>query len=606
MKIAKERGLSNPLFHHLSFLLKTIADHPALLKLSFSTLFQSMIPNEYWIDEEGVINVISCLMKVTISQRVEILQWVEIIYLRIANKSHFQSLYTIFFHMLTYDSLAVISSSILYRMTRKEEIKSHRIKKLYHLYRQYGSTPSGRAVYLLLSLYKKYHPDTIALPFSNLFSSSDSQLLSLFKYNKEMYLTLQKVIKNNNNDEENEELTSNLNILQCQRLLITFDKNKMEKKKKEKKRKNKIIPPLQTLADSHSSKMISIEEIGSFYHLAQNINKIRMPSQVVSALTNPYYKYYLSLHTPDDVIFRFNSWLKYVMEEEFFLKQNLFANSSTKRTLLSHIRKFCSFNSQKIIDHEDFLLKYLSIWNGFDYQKEIFALISSIPIGSFDFKICDHLRRLFMIMDVMFKSKVINTYSKLLRYWLIINRVKANSTPIIHQLVDHVNQISTFALFCDQDHPLIFHSIFSFYQIVKTIYTKSSIPMVIVPPNGIVYRCLFSASPFPIDQMAIILSDYRNELSQFKVEIKKRINQEKNANAAAPSSPSLSSSSLNAKYKVQSDSINTYLQDWCNSLYQGNVEPSKFLILSQFLLSPLYYFILLLFILIFIIDYFYH
>lgn len=75
-----------------------------------------------------------------------------------------------------------------------------------------------------------------------------------------------------------------------------------------------VIPPLQT--SRVSDKLTSLEEIRDVGHLVERIDKIELPNQIISILTDAIAQKYLHLVQPVLADHRLDEWLRSFLEDQ--------------------------------------------------------------------------------------------------------------------------------------------------------------------------------------------------------------------------------------------------------------------------------------------------
>ncbi|XP_069749211.1 centromere protein I isoform X2 [Narcine bancroftii] len=410
---------------------------------------------------------------------------------------------------------------LLYLLTEKENVKRFRVKKLIDLQSKMGMQPHLVA---LLWLYKIHAPEYISLTLSG--KPKDFQASSS---------PWKKIIERIQNNGYRQ--------LAKMRSLVNLREHPMRKRKR--KMHQEIIPDISSAASmiesSHSrnySKTFPLEQLATFPQLLQNFEWIEFPAQMGSVLRTPLLLHYINWVKDDCAFLRLDFWMAQTLQEEFAdCKGASMQKEEEFKEFLNVIIRTQEFLQEGFSCCEDFVFKSLSLWDSFWCSTQILALLTWIPPSSDIISLYfDPLMKLFLTSSVYFKCSVIDSITTLLVNWLTWHSVYvtqidreiysgSGSPPnpslsglvnSVFELVEFCGRMFTVALQMETYNSLLLHFILNFYETISDMYLKYSLPMVVMPPDGIFYPALLSLESVSLNQLCHILYRYRTNLIALK------------------------------------------------------------------------------------------
>ncbi|KAF9282788.1 hypothetical protein BGZ68_005746 [Mortierella alpina] len=197
---------------------------------------------------------------------------------------------------------------------------------------------------------------------------------------------------------------------------------------------------------------------------------------------------------------------------------------------------------------EYFLMPYLRVWNGVDYQKEIFTLLTYLRPRAYEELYVHFLKPLyglFYIMGPIWKGELILCYSRLLQRWAQfkwrdylelgkdprlprqglegLRRLFTKLAPnvdymqTIRAFISHVDSISSVALEMEGDHLAVQHGVLSFFDLISTLTGTYRLPLaVVIPDSTIVYRCFLSSSGMSVSRICGIVYQFKQAFEAFE------------------------------------------------------------------------------------------
>ncbi|XP_067852765.1 centromere protein I [Heptranchias perlo] len=485
-------------------------------------LLKCLIPASV-VPESAVTKAISwmCTRKPTINVQVLFIRWLLTMFDLLNSKKQLHSLYGIIFFYLQNDKLCPYICHLLYLLTKKENVKRFRVKKLIDLQSKMGIQTHLVA---LLLLYKIHAPEyvSLALPAKP----------KNFQVSGSLWKKAIERIQNNGYRQLAETPG-----------LVNVTEPPMRKRKRKMHRE--LIPVVSSalhlteLSPSLiQSKTFPLEQLATFTQLLQNFDWIEFPAQMGSVLRSPLLLHYINWVKDDSALLRLDFWLAQTLQEEFTdCKGDSLQKEEEFMEFLNIIIRTQEFLQEGFSCCEDFVFKSLSLWDSLWCSTQILALLTRIPPSSDVISLYfDPLMKLFFTSSVYFKCSVIESLTNLLVKWLTWHSVcvaemdreipsvlqspqnvsLSGLVNSISELVEFSARISMVALQMEAYNSLLLHFILNFYETVSDMYLKYSLPLVIMPPAGIFYPALLSLESVSLNQLCHIMYRYRTNLIALK------------------------------------------------------------------------------------------
>ncbi|XP_048461268.1 centromere protein I [Rhincodon typus] len=489
--IAFDKGLSPDVIESLV----DVAMSARLVDRFNIRLLKCLIPASV-VPECAVTNAISwmCTRKPTITVQVLFIRWLITVFDLLDSKKQLHSLYGIIFFYLQNDKLCPYICHLLYLLTKKENVKRFRVKKLIDLQAKMGMQPHLMA---LLLLYKIHAPEYVCLACAG--QPKNLQVSGSF---------WKKAI----------ERVQNNGYRQLSRPPELVNLTEPPMRKRKKKMHRELIPVVSSAphlteqsCSLMQSKSFPLEQLATFFQLLDNFDRIEIAicqSRFVSSL----------------IEFADCSGDSLQREKEFIEFLNIIIRTQ-------------EFLQEGFSCCEDFVFKSLSLYDSLWCSSQILALLTRISPStdmiSFYF---DPLMKLFFTSSIYFKCSVIESLTSLLMKWLtwhsvcvadldrdIPNVLQSPQNVTLSGLVNSVSElveftarISIVALQMEAYNSLLLHFILNFYETVSDMYLKYNLPLVILPPAGIIYPALLSLESVSLNQLCHIMYRYRTNLTALK------------------------------------------------------------------------------------------
>ncbi|NXH78519.1 CENPI protein, partial [Hydrobates tethys] len=517
--IALQRGLPPEGFD----VLLNVALSGKLADTVNTRLLKSLVPASV-IPESSVVSSVSwlCVNKCSGNIQLLFLKWLITVFDFVDHKEQLHALYGFFFSFLQDEKLCPYVCHLLYLLTRKENVKPFRIRKLLDLQAKMGMQSHLQA---LLSLYKLFCPElvTITLP---------GKTKTYFKNPEGPWKAAINTIRQRN--QGNSPVSQPLFLGTAQRqsrkrkwnTQLIIPVSSTNKNNSEEDREKKCV-------DLYSmNETFPVEQLQTFSQLLQNIHCLEFPSQMGSVLTNPLLLHYINCIKDESIYLRLYYWMGQTLQEEctWCVADNNQYEEEFKDFLETVYKAEC-FLQEGFSSCEEFLYKSLPLWDGFCCRSQILRLVSWIPLSSFSemkSHLYDPLTQLFFTSSLYFKCSVLESLKDLLQNWLnwhvihldsesdsqvdSLNTTLSGLLNVVAELIHFVGWISTIALRLENNSTLLLYFILDFYETVCDIYLRYNLPLLIMPPAGIFYPALLSMDSASLNQLCYIMYRYRTNL----------------------------------------------------------------------------------------------
>ncbi|XP_051641719.1 centromere protein I [Manacus candei] len=498
-------------------------------------LLKSLIPASV-IPENSVVTAVSwlCTNKSSGSIQLLFLRWLITVFDFIDHKEQVNALYGFFFFFLQDEKLCPYVCHVLYLLTRKENVKPFRVRRLLDLQAKMGMQPHLQA---LLSLYKLFCPElvTITLP---------TKTKTYFKNSEGPWKAAMNAVRQRNQGSTPLTQAVFLGTAQPQ--------------SRKRKWNTQLVLPASSARNSEvgtekycdlfsTDETFPVEQLQTFPQLLQNIHRLEFPSQMGSVLTNPLLLHYMNCVRDESIYLRLYYWMGQMLQEEctWCVVDN--TNETEFKSFLETIYKAECFLQEGFPACEEFLYKSLPLWDGSCCRPEILKLVSWIPLSSspeIKSYLYGPLAQLFFTSSLYFKCSVLESLKELLENWLNCNVIdmdpefhSLNTTlsglvTVVADLIHFVGRLSTVGLRLEKNSTLLLIFILDFYETVCDMYLKYNLPLLILPPAGVFYPALLSMDSVTLNQLCYIMYRYRTNLVAAKEneESKKKILQFKFSN----------------------------------------------------------------------------
>ncbi|XP_071084861.1 centromere protein I-like [Haliotis cracherodii] len=521
-----------------------------LVQTVSSRLIRCLIPRVF-IPEKAVVKAVSwmCTNKPSTTIQSLLVRWVLLIYDHMDTHNKLHNLYGILFYFLENQTLFPYICHLLYQLTRKEDVKMFRVRRLLFLQNKYGSQPY---IVGLLSLYKLYYPNLVSVPVSAtrkiFFKSHDRKWAEVIKRVQEKALSEQG-------------------------LSITVQESQLSKAgagpgggaakrintsavMSRSKRRRIITPAVHSssLDDNKQSDNVQLMidhitvpfvRVNSFKEMLNQIDRIEFPSQIAAALQDPILQHVVAYSADQIVALRFSYWLQHTLIEEFFDLPR--ENRDEKQKFLDLLINFTDFLQEGIPVVDMFLQRFLLTWNGSDYRQHILRLISRCriyPYGVLNDYILEPLRKLYFSSTVYFKCQVILTLVEMIKNytafeWPRYKDLMENESSVkgptsscmsifqehggkfrplqtLQDLIYFTDSLATLGLQLEEDNTLLANCVLDYVQLLSSLCQTYGVPFVALSPPSLLGRFLVDDSVLSVTRLCSIMCNYKGAFEALK------------------------------------------------------------------------------------------
>uniref|UniRef100_A0A6J0UM80 Centromere protein I isoform X1 n=2 Tax=Pogona vitticeps TaxID=103695 RepID=A0A6J0UM80_9SAUR len=488
-----------------------------------SRLLKNLIPMSA-IMEDSVVSAVSwlCVGKCSRSTQVTFLKWLIAMFDFIDQKEKVNALYGCFFSFLQDEKLLPFACHMLYLLTRRENVKPFRVRKLLDLQTRMGPDPSLQA---LLSIYKSFAPEMVSVTLP-------AKIKIRFRNSENLWKAAISRIKRRVHgilpaSKPDPMVTG---CLQSQKrkwnTKLTLPACKTNSGFLAEKQKSDYADLL------NSTGFFPVEQLQTFPQLLQNIHRLEFPSRIGSVLGNPLLLHHINCVKDDSMYQRMYYWMGQTFREEcpWYKIENQQYELEFKDFLEKVLEAEC-FLQEGFSSCEEFLYRTLPFWDGCCCRSQVLRLVSWIPLSTFsEMKsyLCRPLTQLFITSSLYFKCSVLESLRELLLNWLnwhimqadmatelnadFLNTTLSGLVSSVAELIHFVGWLSTIALRLENNSAFLMHFILDFYDIVCDVYQKYNLPLLMMPPAGIFYPALLSMDSVTINHLCHIMYRYRTNL----------------------------------------------------------------------------------------------
>nr|XP_060612349.1 centromere protein I [Anolis sagrei ordinatus]XP_060612350.1 centromere protein I [Anolis sagrei ordinatus] len=522
-KIAQERGLKAK---EIDVLLN-VALSGKFAEMVNSRLLKNLIPTST-ITDDSIVSAVSCLCAGKCSKTTQalFLKWLIAMFDFIDQKEKINALYGFFFNFLEDEKLFPFVCHVLYLLTRRENVKPFRVRRLLDLQTRKGPEPLLQA---LLLLYKSFAPEMVSVTLPTKIKARFRNLGNLWKsaisnIKRRIYGELPASKPDNIGvgglQSRKRKLNSMLVLPAC-----TANPGGSNRSQK----------PNYTDVLNHT-KFLPVEQLQTFSQLLENIHCLEFPSRIGSVIGNPLLLHHINCVKDDSVYQRMYYWMGQTFREEcpWYKIENQQYELEFRDFLDTVLEAEC-FLQEGFSSCEEFLYRSLPFWDGHCCRAQVLQLVSWIPLSTFsEMKpyLFRPLTQLFITSSLYFKCSVLETLRELLLNWLnwhivqadmatelnvdILNTTLSGVVSSVEETIHFVGWLSTIALRLENNSAFLMHFILDFYEIVCDVYQKYNLPLVVMPPAGVFYPALLSMDSVTVNRLCHIMYRYRANLLSAK------------------------------------------------------------------------------------------
>ncbi|KAI9489715.1 Mis6-domain-containing protein [Zychaea mexicana] len=450
-----------------------------------------------------------------------LINWIIAIYDHIDNIHSFEKFYGVLFHYLSMKKLRIHLCHLLCRMTRRHHVKKYRIHQLQDLIDKNGPEPELVA---LMNVFKLYNPELIVPG-----RSKKPNFANPLKHLVDRYSEIRNMWGADRSTDGSVSTTRR-----------GATDNEMQPRKRQRRGHDvaSLKVPLPTTTTNSSLPSVTLREINNVVDLAEKLDRLTLPDQMASILDNRLLQHLIACDPRESSVMRISNWLSNVLQELLKGRNHSTMYKKSLQELLQKCITMARLTKAHLPILETFLKDYISTWNGWEFENEVFELLTFVRPGSFE-EINDWylkpLHRLYYVSDVKWKAKLILCYTEWLKNWALLDwkrhrERRSTNTEIdmdemvwlfqgldfnvdyfrtIQHFIYHVDRLSVIGLGMEGDHPLLQHAALSFFEFVSSISINHDIPEIIIPAAPLIYRSFFSICGMSVSRICGIVHQYK-------------------------------------------------------------------------------------------------
>ncbi|KAJ1987477.1 hypothetical protein H4R33_002843 [Dimargaris cristalligena] len=509
-----------------------------------------------------------------------LLRWVVLVKDFVDDPAALAQLYGVFFHYLTYETLRPYAARLLVALTTQRVAKPFRVRKLLTLVGQVGNDPH---LLLLLSLYRIYAPSDIIIPTD--LPTPPPEKMRFKLVDRRWQETAFQIQQRWHNEAANEDTDSHPMRALLPRgggpppMVATF---------KDHWRANQraLLPPMShqypaagtnssetTLPYHHQSTMAALAGLTTFAEFARLVDRVQLPDRAVAALDHPFLSHLLACTTDPRLLARLSYWLEQYLHETVFwpaphptphVYRRPTQSGLELDVMLQRLLRVAHITQELLPVVERFLIRYLRTWDGQAHRSMLFALLPFIRLTAFEslyIWLLKPLHRLFKMADRDWQCQLLQTYTQLLKRWLIRANLDATapasesesesgsessgsesgSRPTTNfrrmtipantlsdgsaesdttadldthltlvEFVAYVNKLCLLTLLANPRHPTVHTTILAFYRLLAAAPQQfRAVGLLSLPSYPIVHLLFFSGQAATVSALLGIIAEYR-------------------------------------------------------------------------------------------------
>ncbi|KAI6782946.1 Centromere protein I-like protein [Emericellopsis cladophorae] len=493
---------------------------------SLNVLVRNLYPATK-VSRHVVIRIIACLgqgrFKASLNIQAALVRWLILVYRTLETPQVLSQSYHVLFSLLDTAATRPQLAHLLALITRRKHVKPFRIQALLDLARKAGNDPS---LIGLLRVYKDYYPEVIVGE-----AHPDTSW------------------REHLNEVQDAHLHRSVDTA-----TITRDGFRVNKPLG-RERSDKAIPAVHTSLAGENS--VTLEEVETAKGLADSLEKLELPNQLVAVLADPLLQKLLLLRPHDEAHQRVAYWLQAALQEVMHGA----ADEATLWELLEVVRDFVTQTKAIPPILLNFFAHFFPVWGGTGRVDVLLDILAFTPLKEFN----ELYQHLFGPLETALgthrpelQPSLVDLYTQILQHWksllLSSDVIPKHAKKTIQALVSHMNSISSLML---QASPTVATSshVLDFYEEFARTVTHSSLRShlrIEMPPSPVIYSLFFSGSLADTSRLCHVLSCFKQG---FETAIMER----------ARSDDPTQSGPYDRAYL---NTYNGYLMDICNCLWR--------------------------------------
>ncbi|KAM5486895.1 hypothetical protein McanCB56680_001303 [Microsporum canis] len=503
---AYESGLET---ETLNRILKVIVSSRHLDQSTVTSIVKNLYPAER-VPSKIVARVICSLgatkSKPSPATQNLLLRWLLLVYDSLEDQAHLGKFYSILFDNLDMISLRRPICHILSLITRRKHVKPFRVWALLELIRTTGG--DERELWGLLRVYRSYYPDIIiddaAIP--------RRRATYFFKHPDPEWTTHMKTLQERAASAAPQTAPEGFQSVRRDGV---------------KRSRIEVVIPVPKTSRVRRG-FTSLEELNNVRDFVNKLDKIELPNQIASALTEPLAQKFLLLVQNNEALQRMESWLTNFFEDELDHLDEEKRSSEELGFALDSLVRYVRYTKGFPRSVDKFLQHYLPLWDGISYKVAMLNLLEYVPI-------CDRLFQQYFlslenaILDNTMESKILilQYYTAVIRRCgsILQSNTSVEHVPDLASIIHRAELVSLAILEC----PATSHlgpskdcwspssSVLQFYVQLAELYLHAPSNKLIrlnTPPPESVYLLAFTPVLSHISLMSSVVASYKSSFEQ--------------------------------------------------------------------------------------------
>lgn len=538
---AYEEGLSKD---HIDQIVDLITTPNELDQASTVCLIKNLYPSGK-VSVDSTLKVIGALghgqTRATFSTQAWLLRWLVMVYDVLEDPKVLSQAYSVLFNLLDTIAIRQPLCHLLSLITRRKHVRPFRIHLLLELARKVGNEP---ALVGLIRVYKDYYPDVIigdlAAGRASVFTHPNPEW-------KERLAQIQEMEAQRSRNDTNGHLDS---FRVVRRGISGVKRSRVS-----------VVPEVHTSHAQESS--VTLEEIEDVQAFVNNLEKVKLPNQLVAVMGDPLLQKLLQLKSTDKTRQRVENWLLAFFEDQL---QNDEGSEAVVLDMLSSVLDYTRFTKTV----PDACLKYLKSllddWNGIAGREVVLELLSYTPLTPWEDlhqSILEPLEQAILDDSLASQNDLLTLVTSLLRNWatfLLTQPEPAFASSSIESFCKYGNTLALAILENESEGSLSSSTILSFYECNAAMLSRPELRQIVritTPPGELVYSLNIDDSLSTVSRLCSVLAIYKQafEVAQSK-----------------PTSPTSSSPRDTKDTKYHKDYVNHFngfLMDICNLIWRS-------------------------------------
>eukprot|EP01137_Pigoraptor_chileana_P025148 Opistho-2@94195 len=539
------------------------------------------------------------------------LRWLLAVFELLDSRVSLHRLYGVLFRLLWFDSLRADACHLLYLLTRPSDVQHFRIQRLLELESQVGSEAPLVA---LLGAYRALSPSSdihVADNAPQSFRPPSAKLQEVIRAVHERMAAAAVPARHPGSQQPGSLHAVAAADGGASSVWSSSSTEVVAARSRKRLRVDPVIPPprsgMSVVAGIDTSTgLSSFESIASLQDLCAKIDSLELPSQAAAVLGSHAVQHVVacSPSARASICTRLAAWLQATLASELVpgrggsvtvVAASRVEASSRSRRLLGALVDLVDFMHDAPPVLGAFLGTYLPTWNGIDHADLVLRLVSRTRPCAYEELYAGILRpinALFFTSPPQTKVRILLCYRDMVaRFALTLRRAGLVSGGVtgrgrdaeggqagafvfgplaanvdhhrtLYEFVRHVDSMAVLGMECESDHAALHDAALAFYETVVEFNLHYGLPFLMVPSEGIVYRCFFASNAMAVSRIAGLIARYKTAFDALK---EKQV-QSRGSGGQLPR--------LTIPTGLERlDLFNGYIMEFCNVLWRNRVLP---------------------------------